>query len=269
MSTDRERPAAFGRRGCGGRTPGIGAHATGFSIVSAAFLRGRPYPDSERLYVVTSWQTAGGTRSADVSPPEQRDFRGHTRNFELAAFAEASFNISDERALPEQAAGAWLSADVFRVLQLQPVVGRDFDIQTVDELLASQRWPYRVYGSLFAVLAVIPPCAFIAWPLRIDGTCSDPEDPGNWRAHGAERRQVSWLILEGGLVQSAIGLPIGLAGAVMLGVVLERTLAAMRPQRHCRCFYDWDEGQADKKIRRNARRDRPVVPSCRRGHRPA
>ena len=42
-------------------------------------------------------------------------------------------------------------------------------------------------------------------------------------------RQVSWLILRRGFVQLAIGLPLGLAGALALGVVLQGILVDLMP----------------------------------------
>ena len=48
-------------------------------------------------------------------------------------------------------------------------------------------------------------------------------------ALGAQRRQVSWLILRRGFVQLAIGLPLGLAGALALGVVLQGILVDLMP----------------------------------------
>ncbi len=46
-------------------------------------------------------------------------------------------------------------------------------------------------------------------------------------AVGAQRHQMSWLILRRGLIQLAIGLPLGLAGALTLGVVLQRMLVVL------------------------------------------
>ena len=41
---------------------GIGVNATGFTIVNAAFLRGLPFKDSHRIYLL-SWQPRSGARS--------------------------------------------------------------------------------------------------------------------------------------------------------------------------------------------------------------
>ena len=81
---------------------GIGANAIGFTIVNAAFLRGLPFEDADRLYVL-SWQNRAGRR-ANVSHAELQDWRDQSRSFAgLAAYRDATMNISDDRALPEQA----------------------------------------------------------------------------------------------------------------------------------------------------------------------
>jgi ABC-type antimicrobial peptide transport system permease subunit len=48
-------------------------------------------------------------------------------------------------------------------------------------------------------------------------------------AVGAQRRQVSWLVLKRGVLQLLVGLPLGLAGAFALGVVIESMLVEMTP----------------------------------------
>ncbi len=104
---------------------GIGANATGFSIVNAAFLRGLPFEESDRLYVL-SWHNRAGRR-AGVSQAELQDFRDQSRSFaSLAAHRDATMNLSDDRALPELASGTWLTANTFGVLRQQPLLGRDF-----------------------------------------------------------------------------------------------------------------------------------------------
>ena len=95
---------------------GIGVNAIGFTIVNAAFFRGLPFKDSDRLYML-SWQTREGFRSS-VSEAELQDWRARSRAFAgLAAFASAPMNISDDRSWPEQVRGAQLTANAFGVLE--------------------------------------------------------------------------------------------------------------------------------------------------------
>jgi ABC-type antimicrobial peptide transport system permease subunit len=48
-------------------------------------------------------------------------------------------------------------------------------------------------------------------------------------ALGARRRHIGWLVLRRGLLHFAIGLPIGLAGALILSGTVERLLVDMSP----------------------------------------
>lgn len=104
---------------------GIGVNAIGFTVINAVFLRGLPYKDADRLYLL-AWQTRSGSRS-NLSPAELHDWRAESRSFAgLAAFTDGTINISDASALPEQARGAWVSANTFRLLGQPPLLGRDF-----------------------------------------------------------------------------------------------------------------------------------------------
>jgi putative ABC transport system permease protein len=104
---------------------GIGINALGFTIVNAAFLRGLPFPDAGRIYML-SWLTRGGD-TATVSHAELEDWRSQIRTFSaLAAFTSDPVNISDDRTWPEEVRGARLTANAFAVLQQQPLFGRAF-----------------------------------------------------------------------------------------------------------------------------------------------
>ena len=104
---------------------GIGVNAIGFTIVNAVFLRGLPHKDADRLYAL-GWQSRAGSRNT-VSPAELAVWRAQSRTFAgLAAFYDESLNISDDRSLPDQVRGAWVTANAFRVLGQPPLLGRDF-----------------------------------------------------------------------------------------------------------------------------------------------
>jgi len=107
---------------------GIGVNATVFTLVNAVLIRGLPFPDSGNLYVL-------GTQRLPVKEPganqasfqELEDWRSEAKLFaDIAAFAQFSFNIADDLAMPEQQSGARVSENLFRVLGQQPLLGRDF-----------------------------------------------------------------------------------------------------------------------------------------------
>jgi predicted permease len=105
---------------------GMGVNATVFTLVNAVLIRGLPFRDSGSLYMVALKPQRG--QRAGVSYPDLADWRAQSRTFTgLAAYSNASMNISDDRGgLPEQARGAWLTANAFGVLGQPPLLGRDF-----------------------------------------------------------------------------------------------------------------------------------------------
>jgi len=104
---------------------GIGVNAIGFTIVNAAFLRGLPYESADRLHVL-AWQTRVGFPMY-ISPADLAEWRADRQSFEaLGAYRANTFNLSDERSLPEPLRGAWVTANAFRMLHQAPLIGRDF-----------------------------------------------------------------------------------------------------------------------------------------------
>jgi putative ABC transport system permease protein len=109
----------------------------------------------------------------------------------------------------------------------QPV----FTVQTLDQHLSEQRWPMRVFGVLFGVFAVIALVlssvglyAVIAYAVN-----ERTQEIGVRMALGAEARQVRWLVLRRGLAQLAVGLTLGLSGALAFSRVLRRSLVGVDP----------------------------------------
>jgi predicted permease len=98
-----------------------------------------------------------------------------------------------------------------------------FRIQTMDDLLAQQRWPFRVFGSMFAMFA------FIALVLSAVGlyavtaysVTQRTAEIGVRMALGAQPGQVMWLVLRRALIQLGVGLPLGVAGAFGVGQLLK------------------------------------------------
>jgi predicted permease len=107
---------------------GIGLNATVFALVNAVLIRGLPFKDSQDLYML-SWQDKRGFRN-NVSHPDFKEWREQTKAFTgLGGWTNTSMTISDDRGLPEQARGTYLTANSFALVGQQPLLGRDFGPQ--------------------------------------------------------------------------------------------------------------------------------------------
>jgi putative ABC transport system permease protein len=103
---------------------GIGANTAIFSAVNAVLMRPLPYPESDRLAEVTSTDL-GGVRFG-VSYPDLQDLRGMNRIFTgVAAYATQRYNLSGAGD-PREVQAAFVTADLFDVLRVHPVVGHAF-----------------------------------------------------------------------------------------------------------------------------------------------
>ena len=100
----------------------------------------------------------------------------------------------------------------------QPV----FTVQTLDQMLEQQRWPFTVFGTVFAILAGIglTLAAVGLYAVMAYAVTQRTQEIGVRMALGAAGRQVSWLILRRGIIQLTIGLAIGLTGAWYASKVL-------------------------------------------------
>ena len=101
-----------------------------------------------------------------------------------------------------------------------------FGIQTLDETLAQRRWPFRVFGTMFAIFAVIALVlsAVGLYAVTAYSVTQRTAEIGVRMALGAQPKQVLWLVLRRALVQLAIGVPIGVAGTFAVGKLLESLL---------------------------------------------
>ena len=100
----------------------IGANTTVFSIANAILIRPLPYPDSQRIDWISE---RFGPEHNDVGAvPDYYRIRQGNRVFEeVAAFNRMTVNWTGvER--PEQLDSAIVSASFFRVMAMQPALGR-------------------------------------------------------------------------------------------------------------------------------------------------
>jgi len=106
---------------------GIGATSAMFSFADALLLRPLPVLEPSRV-VAVSTGTSEAFANTNVSYPDYRDFRDGNRSFDgLIAAGISSFGFKpNAAALPKVTYGMYVSGNLFRVLGVQPVLGRGF-----------------------------------------------------------------------------------------------------------------------------------------------
>ena len=102
---------------------GIGANTAIFSVVNGVVLRPLPYPNPERLVVLSS--VMKGANIA-VSGPDFMDWRSAARSFDGIAASVQSQTVLTGSGAAERIAQARVTANAINVLGLRPVIGRGF-----------------------------------------------------------------------------------------------------------------------------------------------
>jgi predicted permease len=100
-----------------------------------------------------------------------------------------------------------------------------FNIRTMDESLARQRWPFRVFGTMFAIFAVIALMlsAVGLYAVTAYSVTQRTQEIGVRTALGAASTHVMWLFMRRALFHLSIGLTLGIAGALGVGKIFEST----------------------------------------------
>ena len=164
---------------------GIGASTAIFSVVDAVVLRGLPFDEHDRLLAVGERRPPGKTPDANrdpaavssSSPQNYLDWAAQQNVFEsMAAIAGGAFTLREPGAEPEDLRGQRVTAGFFRVLRVNPALGRPFTEENeVDGrhrvvVLSDALWRRRfggdpsivgrlipMEGGTYEVLGVMPP----------------------------------------------------------------------------------------------------------------
>jgi len=105
------------------------------------------------------------------------------------------------------------------------------DLMPFTDRLARHRWGYRVFGSVFSVLALIAAAlaAVGIFALVAASVRRRRREFGIRLALGAAPQQILWMVLEFGLRRVLIGVAVGLPGAYLAALVLESLLVGVEP----------------------------------------
>ncbi|HEV2836362.1 MAG TPA: ABC transporter permease, partial [Pyrinomonadaceae bacterium] len=105
---------------------GIGANTAIFSLVNSILLRPLPYREPDRLVRMLQASPKLGLSSWGVSQADFAAYREQNRSFEsLAIFNTGGINLTGEGE-PERLSVTSVTADFFKVLGINPVLGRTF-----------------------------------------------------------------------------------------------------------------------------------------------
>jgi putative ABC transport system permease protein len=105
---------------------GIGINTMFFTFFNGMVLRPLPFASPDRLVLVSESQARLEQTQRPVSAPNLRDWREQNHVFAgIQPFVQTTFdlNVKDN---PERISGASVSADLFPMLGLRPVMGRQF-----------------------------------------------------------------------------------------------------------------------------------------------
>lgn len=154
---------------------GIGANTAIFSVVNELLLRPLPYRDAER--VVMLWEvTPEGRHQNTTSRANFRSWRSQSTSFQyMAAFTDQRLNLT-ENGEPEELSVQFGSTDLFKVLGVEPILGRTFLAEDGEQgkapvaVLSYALWQRRfggqqnivgqqitLNGVKFSVIGVMPP----------------------------------------------------------------------------------------------------------------
>src|ERR1043166_7692272 len=104
---------------------GIGANNAVFTIVNAVLIRSLPLPQPDQIMFVSTRDAEG--RYQGVSLRDFEDWKAGTRTLSSMSFIfNGSFNVGNEGLIPDLVPGCYVSSNLFKVLGVSPVMGRDF-----------------------------------------------------------------------------------------------------------------------------------------------
>src|SRR5687768_4795615 len=179
----------------------IAAATTAFGLAEAVLWRTLPFADASRL--VFAWEAVEGdgqARTSRVTGSRYIAWRDSSPAVfsSLAAFGAAGFTLESD-AGARAVRGVRVSTGYFSTLGIAPVLGRAFD-QSDDlpgrehvVILSDALWrdqfaaradavgqSIRLSGRPYAVIGVMPPVRFPAWPVNPATVTIDPDAQQFW-----------------------------------------------------------------------------------------
>ena len=105
---------------------GIGANTFIFSVVNTLLLRPLPFPDSDRITSILVKDPDSGALYTSYSLPNYEDIRDQNQVFEQVAAMTMSTEFLRSGDEPERLRGVRISAEIFPLLGVKPLLGRTY-----------------------------------------------------------------------------------------------------------------------------------------------
>jgi putative ABC transport system permease protein len=189
-------------------TLGIGANTAIFSLVNGVLLHPLPFPEAERILFFEGQNPSQSITDSNVSYLDFIDWSKQTDVFaSAAAYYNASSNLGADDTGPERVARAGVTASFFKVLGVQPFLGRAFrpeedqpNTQTV-AIISHGLWERR-FGSDPGIIG--KQVQMSARPMTIIGVMPPgfeyPEQTQVWTTSGVElseepRENRAWSVI--------------------------------------------------------------------------
>jgi predicted permease len=190
------------------------------------FAQGQPGPGSPPPPAPV-WRTIVGV-SPTIRHTQQQDTSSQSAVYVPLRQNPSSFvNLLVRSQLPPGSVVNAVRAAVQDLDADQPVMR----IQTYEEMIRQQMWPFRVFGSLFAIFAFIAlvMSAVGLYSVMAYSVTQRTSELGVRMALGADRGAVIWLIFKRGLWQMGLGVGIGLGLAFGVSRALASVLVDITP----------------------------------------
>jgi len=163
---------------------GIGASTAMFSVVQGVMLAPLPYPHPNRLVLI--WQSNPHAPHVSLSLPDFRDWQRNARSFEaLSGLRWYQFNLTSP-GNPEHVDGYELPSGFFKMLGVQPALGREFSPEEDQPggapvaMISAQEWSTRygrsadvlgksitLNGGTYTIIGVLPSTFHLASPVDV------------------------------------------------------------------------------------------------------
>ena len=156
---------------------GIGSTAAVFSLLEGVVLRPLPFHEPARLVSIWDTNRDKALNHEPISPVTFHDYRALTSVFEdAAAWWRPQLNLADETGDPVRVSAVETSENLFRVLGVQPAVGRAFTVHPdlfgpeQEAIISHRLWQtrfggdrsvigrrIRLNGFTYTVVGIMPP----------------------------------------------------------------------------------------------------------------